>query len=143
MANSDQLPTRYNASSVTGIVSCLINHRGAEQVWFVTFFCAKCQSTSCPRSYQTSALSSTLNSCKQASRTPSHETMNPAAHLILRLLSTTQQTSPPGGNKTGLLTLGGVPRDGRSLTNMLVVTLGESSVVLVLLQMHRWLLTPP
>jgi hypothetical protein len=48
--------------------------------------------------------------------------MSPAAALFLRLLSTTQQTRPSGGDKTRLLTLGSVPRDGRSLTNMLVVT---------------------
>ena len=42
--------------------------------------------------------------------------------LFLRLLSTTQQTRPPGGNETGLLSLDGVPRDGRRLTDMLVVT---------------------
>jgi hypothetical protein len=42
--------------------------------------------------------------------------------LILRLLSTTQQTRPPGGNETRLLTLGSLPRDGRGLTDMLMVT---------------------
>ena len=48
-------------------------------------------------------------------------TSQPTA-LLLGLLSTTQQTRSPCSNKTGLLTLGGVPGDGRSLTNMLVVT---------------------
>lgn len=43
-------------------------------------------------------------------------------HLVLRLLGTTQQTSSPGGDETGLLTLCGVAGDGRSLTDMLVVT---------------------
>jgi len=43
-------------------------------------------------------------------------------HLILDLLRTTEQTGPPGGNETGLLTLCGVARDGRGLTDMLVVT---------------------
>lgn len=43
--------------------------------------------------------------------------------LLLRLLSTTQKTSSSGSNETRLLTLGGVPRDGRGLTNVLVVTL--------------------
>lgn len=43
--------------------------------------------------------------------------------LLLRLLGTAQQTSSAGGNKTGLLTCGGVSGDGRSLTNMLMVTL--------------------
>jgi len=42
--------------------------------------------------------------------------------LLLRLLSTTQQTSPPGGDETGLLTLCGEAGDGRCFTNMLVVT---------------------
>jgi hypothetical protein len=42
--------------------------------------------------------------------------------LILDLLGTTEQTRPPRGDETGLLTLDGVPRDGRSLTDMLVVT---------------------
>jgi hypothetical protein len=48
--------------------------------------------------------------------------MKSSSRLFLRLLSTTQQTRPPGGNETGLLSLGGVPRDGRGLTDMLVVT---------------------
>ena len=43
-------------------------------------------------------------------------------HLILDLLGTTQETSSPGGNETGLLTLGGVAGDGRRLTNVLMVT---------------------
>lgn len=43
-------------------------------------------------------------------------------NLILRLLRTTEQTSSPGSNKTGLLTLCGVAGDGRGLTDMLVVT---------------------
>jgi hypothetical protein len=47
--------------------------------------------------------------------------MNPAP-LLLRLLSTTQQTRPSGSDETGLLTLSGVSRNGRRLTNMLVVT---------------------
>lgn len=43
-------------------------------------------------------------------------------NLILHLLRSSQQTSPPSSNKTGLLTLGGVSRDCRSFTNMLMVT---------------------
>lgn len=43
--------------------------------------------------------------------------------LLLRLLSTTQQTSPSGSDETRLLTLCSITRDGRSFTNMLVVTL--------------------
>ena len=42
--------------------------------------------------------------------------------LVLCLLGTTEQTCPPRGNETGLLTLGGVPGDGRGFTDMLVVT---------------------
>lgn len=42
--------------------------------------------------------------------------------LVLRLLRTAEQTSTSGGNETSLLTLGGVSRDGRGLTDMLVVT---------------------
>ena len=42
--------------------------------------------------------------------------------LVLGLLGTTEQTRSPRSNKTGLLTLDSVPGDGRSLTNMLVVT---------------------
>jgi hypothetical protein len=45
-----------------------------------------------------------------------------SSRLILDLLSTTQQTSSPSGNETSLLTLCSVSRDGRGLTNMLVVT---------------------
>lgn len=49
-------------------------------------------------------------------------TQHPLLRLILGLLSTTEQTGSPGGNKTGLLTLCGVAGDGRGLTDMLVVT---------------------
>ena len=42
--------------------------------------------------------------------------------LVFYLLRTTQQTRPSGSDKTGLLPLGSVPRDGRRLTNMLMVT---------------------
>jgi hypothetical protein len=42
--------------------------------------------------------------------------------LILDLLGTTEQTCPPRGDETGLLTLDGVSGDGRGFTNMLVVT---------------------
>jgi hypothetical protein len=48
-------------------------------------------------------------------------TSQPTA-LLLGLLGTTKQTSSPCSNKTSLLSLHGVPGDGRSLTNMLVVT---------------------
>jgi len=43
-------------------------------------------------------------------------------HLVLGLLSTTEQTGSPGGDETGFLTLGSLARDGRSFTDMLVVT---------------------
>jgi hypothetical protein len=43
-------------------------------------------------------------------------------HLILDLLSTTQQTSPPGSDETSLLTLCSISRDSRSLSDMLMVT---------------------
>ncbi len=43
-------------------------------------------------------------------------------HLILGLLGTAEQTCPPGGNETSLLTSDGVARDGRGLSDMLVVT---------------------
>ena len=42
--------------------------------------------------------------------------------LVLCLLGTTQQTRPPCGNETGLLTLCGVTRDGRRFSDMLMVT---------------------
>jgi len=48
--------------------------------------------------------------------------MNPSNNLILCLLGTTEQTRSSGSDKTGLLTLDGVSGDGRSLTNMLMVT---------------------
>jgi hypothetical protein len=48
--------------------------------------------------------------------------MKPANNLILCLLGTTEQTRSSGSDKTGLLTLDGVSGDGRSLTNMLMVT---------------------
>jgi hypothetical protein len=85
------------------------------------FFCAKCHSA-CPLSYQPSALGSTFNRCKQASKHHPNETMNPATTLLLCLLGTTEKTRSAGSDKTGLLTLDGVSGDGRSLTNMLMVT---------------------
>lgn len=45
-----------------------------------------------------------------------------ACLLVLGLLGTTQQTCSPRSNETSLLTLGCVAVDGRSFTNMLVVT---------------------
>lgn len=106
------------------------------------FFCAKCHST-CPRSYQPSALGSTFNRCKQASKHHPNETMNPATTLFLCLLGTTEKTRSAGGDKTGLLTLGGVSGDGRSLTNMLVVTLCRVSVFLHFINSVREIRTPP
>lgn len=46
----------------------------------------------------------------------------PRRHLVLGLLGTAEQTSPAGGNETGLLTGGSLAVDGRGLTDMLVVT---------------------
>jgi len=43
-------------------------------------------------------------------------------HLVLGLLGTTEQTRSPRSDETSLLTLGSVSRDGRCLTDMLVVT---------------------
>src|SRR5262245_38398002 len=45
-----------------------------------------------------------------------------AMPLVLRLLSTTQQTRPPSGDETGLLTLCGFSGNGRGFSDMLVVT---------------------
>jgi hypothetical protein len=42
--------------------------------------------------------------------------------LIFGLLGTAEKTCSSGGNETRLLTLGGVSRDGRRLTDMLVIT---------------------
>ena len=42
--------------------------------------------------------------------------------LVLGLLGTAEQTRPPGGNETGLLTLCGLAGNGRGFTNVLVVT---------------------
>lgn len=106
------------------------------------FFCAKCHST-CPWSYQPSALGSTFNRCKQASKHHPNETMNPATTLLLCLLGTTEKTRPSGGNKTGLLTLGGVSGDGRSLTNMLMVTLCPLSALLFHSHKILRIRTPP
>lgn len=54
---------------------------------------------------------------------PNPRKQQPSSPLILRLLSTTQQTSPSGSDETSLLTGHGVAVDGRRLTNVLVVTL--------------------
>jgi hypothetical protein len=54
---------------------------------------------------------------------PQPRNQNHEMCLILGLLGTAQETSSPGSNETRLLTLGSVPRDGRSLTDMLMVTL--------------------
>lgn len=58
--------------------------------------------------------------CKrfETPKTPPYSMM----HLVLGLLGTTQETRSPRSNETGLLTLCGVTGDGRSLTDMLVVT---------------------
>jgi hypothetical protein len=58
---------------------------------------------------------------QQLERT-SHQTPSPLTPLILRLLSTAEQTSSPGGDETGFLTLCGVAGDCRGLTDMLMVT---------------------
>lgn len=64
--------------------------------------------------------------------------------LLLGLLSTTQQTRPPGSNETGLLTRRGVPGNGRRVTNVLMVTLGGESVSAIFnLSLCPALLTPP
>jgi len=47
----------------------------------------------------------------------------PIVPLVLDLLGTTQQTSPPSCDETSLLTSHGVAVDGRGFTNVLVVTL--------------------
>ena len=51
-----------------------------------------------------------------------HQTPRPLEPLILRLLGTAKETSSPGGDETGLLTLCGVAGDGRGLTDMLMIT---------------------
>ena len=52
-----------------------------------------------------------------------HTTVLPnQEHLILGLLGTAEQTCPAGGDETSLLTGNGVARDGRGLSDMLVVT---------------------
>lgn len=51
-----------------------------------------------------------------------------AQRLILDLLGTAEQTSSAGSNKTGLLSLDGVSRNGGSLSDMLMVTLRCVSV---------------
>lgn len=63
--------------------------------------------------------------------------------LLLCLLSTTQETSSSGGNETRLLTLCGVPRDGRGLTNVLVVTLFMCVSTHLILNCGKEKRTPP
>ena len=63
-------------------------------------------------------------------------------HLILDLLSTTQQTSSPGSNETSLLTLCSVSRDSRSLSDMLMVTTLLFVSFLSSSILHMGLLTP-
>merc|ERR1712137_508080 len=69
----------------------------------------------CMRS-KPSALLSLIPKTDAATRLPSRK------HLILDLLGTAEQTCPAGGNETSLLTGNGVARDGRGLSDMLVVT---------------------
>jgi hypothetical protein len=69
--------------------------------------------------------------------------MNPATTLLLCLLGTTEKTRSAGGDKTGLLTLGGVSGNGRSLTNMLMVTLCRMSAFLLFVKYIREIRTPP
>ncbi len=54
--------------------------------------------------------------------------------LVLRFLGTTQQARSPCRNETGLLTLGGVSRDCRSLADVLMVTLESICISPALLQ---------
>lgn len=69
--------------------------------------------------------------------------MNLATTLLLCLLGTTEKTRSAGGDKTGLLTLGGVSGDGRSLTNMLMVTLCRVLAFLRFVKSIRGIHTPP
>lgn len=79
----------------------------------------------------------------QASKHLPNDTMNPANNLILCLLGTTEQTRSSGSDKTGLLTLDGVSGDGRSLTNMLMVTLYRLSAFLFIQIISLEIRTPP
>jgi len=63
-----------------------------------------------------SALLSLIPKTDATTRLPSRK------RLILDLLGTAEQTCPAGGNETSLLTGNGVARDGRGLSDMLVVT---------------------
>lgn len=78
----------------------------------VVFFVTTALST---RTHKTNDQSNPMN--------PNPEKQQPTKPLVLRLLSTTQQTSPSGSDETRLLTLGSVTVDGRGFTDMLVVTL--------------------
>lgn len=62
--------------------------------------------------------------------------------LVLRLLGTTQQTSPSGSDETSLLTRDSVAVDGGGFTDMLVVTLWRC-VRYKSLNRNSVLLTPP
>merc|ERR1712137_789963 len=63
-----------------------------------------------------SALLSLIPKTDAATRLPGRK------HLVLDLLGTAEQTCPAGGDETSLLTGNGVARDGRGLSDMLVVT---------------------
>ena len=64
-------------------------------------------------------------------------------YLLLGLLSTAQQTSSPGSDKTSLLTLSGVSRDGGGLADMLMVTLRGRVSLPDVIPVGGALLTPP
>lgn len=63
--------------------------------------------------------------------------------LLFCLLSTTQQTRSPCRNETSLLTLGGVPRDSRRFTDMLMITCGAFSKLGIRAKAVRDDLPPP
>lgn len=68
--------------------------------------------------------------------------MKSVTALVLRLLGTTQQTSPSGSDETSLLTSDGVTVDGGGFTDMLVVTLWRC-VRSKSCKQNSSLLTPP
>ena len=65
---------------------------------------------------------SPCGSCALVRITSALAKAEPHPALLLRLLSTSEQTSPPSCDETSLLTLGGISGDGRGFADMLMIT---------------------
>ena len=92
----------------TGSTSQLTENLRTERVFVKSSFRRRCASTE--------------GTCCKASQSETLEILT-TRRLILDLLGTAEETGSAGSNETSLLSLDGVSGDGRSLSDMLMVTL--------------------